>query len=162
MAQKELFYHILKIAKEKKDATIKNEVADLLNVAKNKFSQDKEKALFYCKQLKMFLADRIKTDKIVGYLDEAYFQVLVLETPYNLDSYFLALEWNRPKEEKFWFARRKQLLPILHDIEDLLINDKLDELYLSMPARTGKSTLSVFVVSWLLGVNSELANLYCS
>lgn len=162
MAQKELFYHILHIAKAKKGEIIKNEVADLVNVVKNKFSLDKDKALYYCKQLKIFLGERIKSDKNVGYLDEAYFQVLVLETPYSLDSYFLALEWNRPNEEKFWLPRRKQLLPILHDIEDLIINDKLDELYLSMPARTGKSTLSVYVVSWLLGKNSELANLYCS
>lgn len=160
--EKSLFYTILKVAKSKKDKIIKNEVDDLVNVCKNKFDSDKDKALEYCRELKIFLAQRIKSDIRVDYLDQAYFQVLCLETPYSLDSYFQALEFNRPKEQQFWYPRRKILLPTLHDIEDLLINDKLDELYLSMPARTGKSTLSVFVMTWIMGLKPELANLYCS
>lgn len=160
--EKSLFHKILKIAKDKKGQTIKTEVDDLVNVCKNKFETDKDTALSYCRELKVFLDKRIRGDKDIGYLMDAYFRVLVLETPYSLDSYFLALEFNRDKEDKFWFPRRKQLLPTLHDIEDLLINDKLDEMYLSMPARVGKSTLAVFVTTWIMGVKPELANLYCS
>ena len=156
----ELFDKVLKIAKSKD--IIKDEIRDLLNITQNKFATSKDKALKYCKTLKLFLGEKIKSSQKVDYLYEAYFNVLVLETPYSLDSYFQALEWNRPVKEKFWLPRRKQLMPIVKKLEDLLINDKLDELFLSMPARTGKSTLSMFAMSWVLGMNSELANLYCS
>lgn len=161
MAEKDLFSYVLKIAKAKK-GVVKNEVTDLLNLTKNQFEKDKDKALKYCLKLKLFLGERIKSDANVGYLDEAYFSVLCLETPYNLDSYFLALEWNRPKQEKFWYPRRKQLLPVLHDIEDLLIHNKYDELYTAFPPRTGKTTLADFVMSWMMGVHPDKANLYCS
>ena len=92
------------------------------------------------------------------------FDILVLETPYSLDSYFQALEWNRPINEQFYLPRRNTLMRhgVIQALEDLVINDKLDELFLSMPVRTGKTTLIVFLMSWQLGMNSNLANLYIS
>lgn len=87
-------------------------------------------------------------------------RILIAETPYSLDSYFQALEFRRPVKEQFYLPRRKQLLPIVRKLEALLISNELDELFLSQPARTGKSTLAMFVTSWVLGVNPELANLY--
>lgn len=160
--QKELFYRILEIANNKDD--VRAEVSDLISVAQNKLKTDKEKGLEYCKLIKLFLNNKIKISKALSkqLLLDRYFDVLVLETPYSLDSYFQALEWGREPKDKFWMPRRKQLLPIVHKLEDLLINDKIDELFLSQPARTGKSTLSMFTLSWVMGINSELANLYCS
>ena len=156
----ELFYKILDIAKHKID--FRAEVQDMLSVARNKIAIDKDKGFEYTKQIKSFLGEKIDKKINAQYCFDRYFDVLVIETPYSLDSYFQALEWNRPSKEKFWLPRRKQLLPILRDIEDLLINDKLDELFISQPARTGKSTLAMFTLSWIMGIDSELANLYCS
>ena len=58
--------------------------------------------------------------------------------------------------------RRKQLLPIVKELEDLVINNKYSELFLSCPPRVGKSTLILFLTSWEIGVDSEKANLYSS
>ena len=73
-----------------------------------------------------------------------------METPYSLDSYFQALEFNRPIEQAFYLPRRKQLLPIVKDLERLIIYDEIDELFLSTPPRIGKTTLVLFVLSWFL------------
>lgn len=86
--------------------------------------------------------------------------ILIVESPYGLDSYFLALEYTRPIQQQFYLPRRKQLKPIVHELERLLISDEIDELFLSMPPRTGKTTLIIFVISWLIGFKPELANLY--
>ena len=86
--------------------------------------------------------------------------ILIVESPYSLDSYFLALEYTRPIHQQFYLPRRKQLKPIVHELERLLISDEIDELFLSMPPRTGKTTLIIFVISWLIGFKPELANLY--
>lgn len=70
------------------------------------------------------------------------FYDLVKETylwaaPYDLDSYLVYLEWNRPPEERFYLPRRKTLYQLVCALQDL-VDDKLDELFLSMPPRVGK------------------------
>ena len=78
---------------------------------------------------------------------------------YDLDSYMIALEWNRKAEEQFYLPRRKVLKQAVDAIQDLE-DDKLDELFLSQPPRTGKSTLMIFAMTWKIGKNSEMSNLY--
>lgn len=58
--------------------------------------------------------------------------------------------------------RRKQLLPIVRELEKLLISDELDELFLSCPPRVGKTSIVMFAYTWILGMKPELANLYCT
>jgi len=84
------------------------------------------------------------------------FTVLAL---YDLDSYLIALEWNRKPEQRFYLPRRKILKQAVDAIQELE-DDKLDELFLSQPPRTGKSSLMIFAMTWKIGKNSELSNLY--
>ena len=56
----------------------------------------------------------------------------------RFDDFMLALEWNRPAEEQFWLPRREKLLPVCEKLQELEDN-KLDELFLSMPPRVGKA-----------------------
>lgn len=78
---------------------------------------------------------------------------------YDFDSYLIALEWNRKPEQRFYLPRRKTLKVIVDAIQELE-DDKLDELFLSQPPRTGKSSLVIFAMTWKVGKNSELSNLY--
>ena len=78
---------------------------------------------------------------------------------YDFDSYMIALEWNRKAEQRFYLPRRKVLKQSVDAIQDLEDN-KLDELFLSQPPRTGKSTLMIFAMTWKVGRDSELSNLY--
>ena len=78
---------------------------------------------------------------------------------YDLDSYMIALEWNRKAEQRFYLPRRKVLKQAVDAIQELE-DDELDELFLSQPPRTGKSSLMIFAMTWKIGKNSELSNLY--
>lgn len=75
---------------------------------------------------------------------------------FDLDSYLIALEWNRASKNKFYEPRRNAFMnledingekfSIVQDLQDL-IDGKLDILSESMPQRTGKSRLSLFALS---------------
>jgi len=75
----------------------------------------------------------------------------------DLDSYCIYLEWNREPHKKFYQPRRKVLAPLVRDLQDLA-DRKIDFLGVSMPPRTGKSTICIFFMTWLMGKNPDVAN----
>ena len=163
---RDLFYSISNIARKENGNNLQT-IDDLYYYCKNLLADgEKTKGLMYCKRLKNLIGDLIKNEKCLNKakIYDKVFDILVLETPYSLDSYFQALEWNRPIGQQFYLPRRNTLMRhgVIQALEDLLINDTIDELFLSQPPRTGKTTLVVFIISWILGINPELANLYCS
>lgn len=84
---------------------------------------------------------------------------LLLDAKQDLDAYLQYLEFNRPAKERFYLPRRKVLgkeVALLQKLAD----DELDELFLSQPPRTGKTTLLMFFLTWIMGRDSELSNLY--
>lgn len=162
----ELFSKIARIAKSE-NGNNPQTIDDLFYICKNTIANNDTKlGLYYCKRLKDLIDDLLKSEKCLNKarIYDKIFDILVLETPYSLDSYFQALEWNRPVEQQFYLPRRNTLMKhgVIQALEDLLINDKIDELFLSQPPRTGKTTLCDFVITWILGINPNLANLYIS
>ena len=105
------------------------------------------------------LMARKNVDSIPMY--EAYRKLLLLCAPHDLDAYLLYLEQNRPVETRFYEPRRKVLKQVVDALQDL-VDDKLDELFLSMPPRVGKTSLMIFFMSWKIGRDSEHPNLYSS
>jgi len=79
----------------------------------------------------------------------------------HFDDFMLAMEWNRPAKEQYWLPRREKLKSIADSLESLEKGD-LNELFISMPPRSGKTTLMVMFVLWIMLRNSERSNLYCS
>ena len=77
------------------------------------------------------------------------------------DDFMIYIEWNRPLKEKYWLPRRAKLLPICKALQELE-DGFLDELFLSQPPRTGKTTLIMFFLTWIMLRDSERSNLYCS
>ena len=77
------------------------------------------------------------------------------------DDFMVYIEWNRPVAQQYWLPRRKKLLFVARALQDLE-DGKLDELFLSMPPRVGKTTLVLFFVLWIILRDSERSNLYCS
>ena len=69
---------------------------------------------------------------------------------YDLESYLIAMEWNRPLEKRFYQPRMKVLTPVVKDLQDLG-DGKIDIYCLSLPPRAGKTTLGLFFISWLAG-----------
>lgn len=78
---------------------------------------------------------------------------------FDLDCYMIALEWNRKANQQFYLPRRKRLKQVVDAYQELE-DDKLDELFVSQPPRTGKSTVSIFAMTWKIGKDSEASNLY--
>ena len=88
-----------------------------------------------------------------------HYEVLQLEAPHRFESYMLFIEKNRLRSERFYEPRRatlKQIADKLQALED----DELDELFLHLPARTGKSQLCTFFMTWHCARNTEQSNLY--
>lgn len=79
----------------------------------------------------------------------------------HFDDFMIYIEWNRPLAEKYWLPRRSKLLPICNALQDLE-DGYLDELFLSQPPRTGKTTMVMFFFTWVMLRDSERSNLYCS
>lgn len=92
---------------------------------------------------------------------EMYKQVVLSAARDDFDSFMLALEVNRKPSEQFWRPRRRLLMPECEALQALEDGD-LDELFLSQPPRTGKTTLAMMFVLWVMGRNSERSNLYSS
>lgn len=92
---------------------------------------------------------------------DLYEQSMLFEAPHDFDFFMLALERNRPIKEQFWRPRRKKLMRVCKDLQDLH-DDKLDELFLSAPPRVGKTTVVQMFLLWMMGKDTEKSNLYCS
>ena len=73
-------------------------------------------------------------------------------------SYCIALEWYRPIEKQFFLPRKRilekhGLIQAFQDLSD----DKLDFLCLNLPPRIGKSTMSLFFLTFRSGLYPDLA-----
>ena len=90
-----------------------------------------------------------------------YNDTLIYDAPVSFDCFMLALERNRPPREQFWLPRRRKLMHICRALQDME-DGMLDELFLSQPPRTGKTTLMLMFFLWVMGRDSERSNLYCS
>lgn len=132
---------------------------DCFTIFKTIIPHETKQALYYSSKLKKYISQAVKSNYEISDLVNLNNQILLVESKYLFDSYMLCLESNRPIHERFYLPRRKQLLPIVNDIQ-ALVDDELDELFISMPPRTGKTTLILFFITWIIGKNSELSNLY--
>jgi hypothetical protein len=133
---------------------------DGLSVVLLKAEEDIRTALEWSKELKTLCLMGIKQQKdIRADLDVIYKKLLLLESPYIFDSYMLYLERKRPPRERFYLPRKEKLAVIVQALQDLE-DDKLDELFISQPPRTGKTTLVMFFLTWIAGKYPEISNLY--
>lgn len=90
---------------------------------------------------------------------EVYKKSLLFDAPHNYDAYLQYLEFNRRPQERFYLPRRR-IMKRVADAMQKLADNELDELFLSMPPRVGKTSMLMFFVTWLIGRESEKSNLY--
>lgn len=98
------------------------------------------------------------SDRDLLFLFNLHKKVLLAAAPLDFESYLLYVEWNREPEKKFYVPRREVLRPIVQAMQDM-IDDKIDLLTISMPPGTGKSTLGIFFLSWVMGKYPDGQNL---
>ena len=88
-----------------------------------------------------------------------YRKILLIEAPFLFDSFMLYIEIDRSPDERFYAPRRAKLKGIVDGMQDLS-DGNLDELFISQPPRTGKTTLVMFFLLWQAGRDSEQSILY--
>lgn len=76
----------------------------------------------------------------------------------DFESYCIALEWNRPVMKKFYIPRAKLLkkhgvMKLFQDLHD----DLLDLAVLNLPPRIGKSTISLFFITFRAGLYPDMS-----
>lgn len=132
---------------------------DLFSLCRNIEQEDFALAHSTNEALRKRISIAIKYRKNVEGFFELYKKTLLFDAPHFFDSYLLYLEINRKPEERFYQPRRRVLKRVVDALQKLA-NDELDELFISMPPRVGKTTILMFFVTWLIGRNSEASNLY--
>ena len=88
-----------------------------------------------------------------------YYGILLLEAPYLFESFCFYVEKNRPKKERFYEPRVNPLSKVAAKLQ-ALENDELDELFIHMPSRIGKTQLTTLFMVWHCARNTEASNLY--
>lgn len=103
--------------------------------------------------------DFLAVNEIYVYLDI----LLLLARNRDFDSYLLYLEKNRIEKDRLYLPKRKQFLKvgIIDSLQDM-IDDKLDILTISMPPGVGKTSLSKFFISAVIGWFPTEFNLFWS
>lgn len=115
----------------------------------------------------MYGEDRAKTAELLKEFDRTCSDRELLYRSHRIrardyfDDFMLTIEWYRKSEAKFWLPRRAKLMGICECLQ-ALEDDELDELFISQPPRTGKSTLVSMFILWVMLRKPEMSNLYCS
>ena len=79
-----------------------------------------------------------------------YWQAMLWEAPELFESYLFYMEKNRAQKRKFYTPRRRTLKTVVDDLQDLE-DGEMDFYGLSLPPRTGKSSICIFFLSWIMG-----------
>lgn len=82
---------------------------------------------------------------------EQWRRCLLFEAPHDFDSYLTYIELDREAKKRFYPPRRKILKQVVDDLQAMMVDDKLDLLAISLPPGTGKSTLAIFLLTFLAG-----------
>ena len=82
------------------------------------------------------------------FLIDTFYQLCLLESFWDFESYIFYLEQDRPQVKRFYLPRINPLQTVLKDLEDLS-NRKIKFLGISLPARTGKSTICILFLTWI-------------
>lgn len=102
------------------------------------------------KKLNISLNNKAFTPREQKQLLKKYWQTYLFAAPYCFHSYLLYMEKDREPEKRFYQPRLKVLRDVVRDLQ-ALADGKLMRLGLSMPPGTGKSTLGIFYITWLMG-----------
>lgn len=89
------------------------------------------------KELRSIAGRLIKSygsDKLV----DLYRNTLLFDGPHDFDAFCLGLEWERPRDRKFYEPRRKQLKPLADALQELETGD-IELLGISTPPGIGKA-----------------------
>lgn len=134
---------------------------DLFSVCQTWAQEDFKAAHRANKQLRDMCSQKMTTvsmSKVEGFYGQ-WRRSLLFEAPYDFDSYLLYAEINRQAKKRFYQPRRAKLKPVVDSLQALCGDDELDMLAVSLPPGVGKTTLAVFLLTWVAGRDPNNPNL---
>lgn len=125
-----------------KDVSAYNDLFDFLRAVVKEDYKDKVKVVadpidFLRNHLTALMKARVDVPTTVQ-AGELLKKTYLFTAKDNFIDYMQYIEWERPVKERFWLPRAKVLKPVA-DAMQALADDRLDELFLSQPPRTGKA-----------------------
>ena len=164
MKNSELYERIVEcIRQDVRNVEIYKDLADVL-IAWGRTDKEAYKMCDHALYILNFGLNLAVRDKAYGRAEELrllIFRVLLFSAPNNFDHYLQALEYDRNPKERFYLPRREVLLGHVQALQRLY-EGEIQELFLSQPPRTGKTSLITMFYTWIFGKDSEHSNLYCS
>ncbi len=94
------------------------------------------------------LEDYALKNEIQSSLIYWYYQLCLLRSFWSLEDFIFYMEQGRMQGKRFYLPRINPLHTLIKDFEDLF-NHEIKFLGISMPPRSGKSTLCIFALAWL-------------
>lgn len=113
------------------------------------------------RQMQAKIREDMRSGGNIGDLFEVYKASLLLEAPWDFEQYMLYCEIDRAPEERFYQPRMKTLRPVVQAMQ-ALEDGELDEIFLSMPPRVGKTSVMDFFSTWEIGKHPNGSCLYSS
>lgn len=127
-------------SKIKKNPTDISLYEDYFECIKIVFNQDKKKCFELNKEFRTYLIkafDYLDNGADMASIDTLHKESYHLEAQDIFDSFLIYVEWKRDPSKKFYMPRRKVLLPLVNDLQDLS-EHKITFLGISLPPRVGK------------------------
>lgn len=121
----------------------------------NRGNKDRDANRWLRGEIRRMIGQGVEVEKLYDLLKRTY----LLTAQENFEDYMIYLEWDRPIKERFYVPRQRVMAKVVAHLQAFADNE-LDELFLSMPARVGKTSLMLFYMTWLIGRDSEKSNLY--
>ena len=126
---------------------------DLFSLCRSWEETDFKAAHAVNKQLRDLCAGKLR--EASGHDAEAFYQQwrksLLFEAPHDFDSFLIYMELDRDAKKRFYQPRRSVLKRVVDDLQALCVDDALDLLSISVPPGCGKTTLALFLLSFLAG-----------
>lgn len=147
----EIFRKGMKKSKDKIDIDL---ARILFNCVEGMYAEGEEKAEESNRKLRKVMRGLSANDS------EAYEllrRLYVMNARNNFDDYLIALEWKRDADKRFYLPRRKVLKVLVDDLQALFYGE-IKFLGVSMPPRTGKSTLCIMFMTWVMGNRPDVAS----
>ena len=159
MTNLQMIQKLQKIVKEKPHEY--QAVEDLFEMLRIYEPENKKQAHLLNKDVRRISAQQVRFAKSDSLAEKFYYlnkRSLLFDAKEDFDAYLQYVEFDREPEKRFYLPRRKQILPIVQAMQELE-DDKLDLLSISQPPGTGKTTLGMFFLSWIMGKYPMGANI---
>lgn len=144
------------IAKSPDDKSAYN---DLFSLCRAWEAEDFAAAHAVNKALKAKCAAQLRVSANKAAFYEQWRKSLLFEAPHDFDSYLTYMELDREASKRFYQPRKKQLKPVVDALQALCGDDELDLLAVSLPPGVGKTTLAIFLLTWIAGRDPNHPNL---